>query len=183
MVSRSRTLGKFVLIALALSGMCFAVRATSTEQTPFADVEIPKTPAGEQFSAWLAAFNSGDRAELEKFRSHFDKPDEHKVEGMLGFRQQTGGFELRKIEESSATKLTGLVQERDSDQFAKFAIEVEAAAPYHVTHLEIRAMGRPPGFALPRSSQSDLIAALRAKLEKDSAADKFSGAVLLGQRR
>ncbi len=181
MVSRSRTVGKFVLIALALSGMCFAVRATSTEQTPFADVEIPKTPAGEQFSAWLAAFNSGDRAELEKFRSHFDKPDEHKVEGMLGFRQQTGGFELRKIEESSATKLTGLVQERDSDQFAKFTLEVEAAAPYHVTHLDIRAIGRPPGFVLPRSNQSELITALRAKLEKDSAAGKFSGAVLLAK--
>ncbi len=181
MARRSRTLSKLIPIALALAGLCFAVRAGQAAQVPSAGVEIPKTPPGEQFSAWLAAFNSGDRAELEKFRSHFDKPEEHKVEGMLGFRQQTGGFDLKKIEESSATKLTGLVQERDSDQFARFAIEVEAAAPHHVTHLEIRAMGRPSEFALPRMSQGDLVTALRAKLEKDAAADKFAGAVLLAK--
>jgi len=181
MLSRSSALSKFALMALALAGVCFAVGSAQAGQAPSATVEIPKTPAGEQFSAWLAAFNSGDRAELEKFRSHFDKPEEHKVEGILGFRQQTGGFDLKKIEESSATKLTGLVQERDSDQFARFAIDVEAEAPYHVTHLEIRAMGRPAEFALPRLSQDDLVAALRAKLEKDAAADKFAGAVLLAK--
>jgi hypothetical protein len=30
---------------------------------------------------------AGDRAELEKFRKHFDKPEEHKLEGIVGFRQ------------------------------------------------------------------------------------------------
>jgi D-alanyl-D-alanine carboxypeptidase len=45
----------------------------------------------------------------------------------------------------------------------------------------IRAMGRPAEFVLPRLGQADLVAALRAKLEKDSAADKFSGAVLLAK--
>ncbi len=181
MFSRSSAVRKFVLIALTLAALSLTVRAASTAQAPSSTAEIPKTAAGEQFSAWLAAFNSGDRAELEKFRSHFDKPEEHKVEGILGFRQQTGGFDLKKIEESNTTKLTGLVQERDSDQFARFTMEVEAAAPYHVTHLDIRAIGRPAEFALPRLSQSDLVAALRTKLEKDSAADKFSGAALLAK--
>jgi CubicO group peptidase (beta-lactamase class C family) len=181
MVSHSRVMGKFLLTCVTLAAVCLTVRADRTAQAQSSTVEIPKTPAGEQFSAWLAAFNSGDKAELEKFRSHFDKPEEHKVEGMLGFRQQTGGFDLKKIEESSATKLTGLVQERDSDQFARFTLEVEAAAPYHVTHLDIRAIGRPAEFALARLNQSELITALRAKLEKDSASDKFSGAVLLAK--
>jgi CubicO group peptidase (beta-lactamase class C family) len=181
MFSRSSAVRKFVLIALTLAALCLTVRAAKAAQAPSSTAEIPKTAAGEQFSAWLAAFNSGDRAELEKFRSHFDKPEEHKVEGILGFRQQTGGFDLKKIEESNTTKLTGLVQERDSDQFARFTIEVEAAAPYHVTHLDIRAIGRPAEFALPRLSQSDLVSALRTKLEKDSAADKFSGAALLAK--
>jgi len=181
MVSRSRTISKFVLTALTLAALCLIVRAPRTAQTQSATTEIPKTPPGDQFSAWLAAFNSGDRAELEKFRSHFDKPEEHKVEGTFAFRQQTGGFDLKKIEESSATKLTGLLQERDSDQMARFTIEVDAATPYHVTRLDIRATGRPAEFALPRLSQSDLVAALRAKLEKDSMADKFSGAALLAK--
>jgi D-alanyl-D-alanine carboxypeptidase len=181
MVSRSRTISKLVLTALTLAALCLIVRAPRMAQAQSASTEIPKTPPGNQFSAWLAAFDSGDKAELEQFRSHFDKPEEHRVEGIWGFRQQTGGFDLKKIEESSATKLTGLVQERDSDQFARFTMEVEAAAPYHVTHLDIRAIGRPAEFALPRLSQSDLVAALRTKLEKDSAADKFSGAALLAK--
>jgi D-alanyl-D-alanine carboxypeptidase len=182
MVHDSRMLAKIALITLALAAMTFAASTIGTAQAPTGtSAEIPKTPPGEQFSAWLAAFNSGDRAELEKFRSHFDKPEEHKVEGMLGFRQQTGGFDLRKIEDSSSTVLTGLVQERGSDQFARFKIEVEAAAPHHVTHLELNAAGRPPEFALARLSQADLVAALRANLDKDSAADKFSGAVLLAK--
>ena len=29
--------------------------------------QIPSTPAGRQFSAWLAAFNSGDQAQMQQF--------------------------------------------------------------------------------------------------------------------
>ncbi|MGC1485731.1 MAG: serine hydrolase domain-containing protein [Candidatus Acidiferrum sp.] len=182
MTYRLRILGKTSLVALVILVLSFtAFHATPAAQTQLAAIEIPKTPPGEQFSAWFAAFNSGDKAELEKFRSHFDKPEDHKVEGIFAFRQQTGGFDLKKIEESGATKLTGLVQERDSDQFARFTLEVEPAAPYHVTHLELQAIDRPGEFAISRLSQSDLIAALRTKLEKDSAADKFAGAVLLAK--
>jgi D-alanyl-D-alanine carboxypeptidase len=173
--------GRFLFLLFALTALTFVARNAKTARGQSATVEIPKTPSGEQFSAWLSAFNSGGKAELEKFRSHFEKPEEHKVDDMLGFRQQTGGFELKKIEESGATKLTGLVQERDSDQFARFSIEVVAAAPYLVTHLDLRAVDRPAEFTLPRLSQSDLVAALRSKLEKDSGAGKFSGAALLAK--
>jgi D-alanyl-D-alanine carboxypeptidase len=181
MVNCSRTRGKFALIILSFAAASFTVSAAKTAQAPSATADIPKTPPGEQFSAWLSAFNSGDKAELEKFRSHFDKPEDHKVEGMLGFRQQTGGFDLRKIEDSTGTQLTALVQERDSDQFARLKIEVEAAAPNKITHLDARAIERPAEFILPRLSQSELITALRARLEKDSAAGKFSGAALLAK--
>ncbi len=181
MVHLSRVLGKFVLVALALATFGFALGAARTAQAPSADIEIPKTPAGEQFSAWLAAFNSGDRGQLESFRSHFAKPDEHKVDGIFAFRQQTGGFDLKKIEESTPTKLTGLVQERASDQFGRFTLEVEPTAPYHVLQLGIRAVPRPADFPVAPLSQSALIAALRTKLEADTAADKFSGAVLLAK--
>ena len=108
MVNRSRARGKFALIILVFAALSFTDSAARTAQAPSATVEIPKTPPGEQFSAWLSAFNSGDKGELEKFRNHFDKPEDHKVEGMLGFRQQTGGFDLRKIEDSTGTQLTAL---------------------------------------------------------------------------
>jgi D-alanyl-D-alanine carboxypeptidase len=182
-IERLKSLGKAALGAalaiLALSAL--AAISAPPEQTPSGDVQIPKTPAGEQFSAWLTAFNSGERDQLEKFRSHYAKPDDHPPQRELAFRMQTGGFELKKIEESSDTKLTVLVQERDSDQFARLTIEVEAAAPHNITRSEGRAIPRPAGFPITRLSQTELISSLRAKLEQDSAADKFSGAALLAK--
>jgi D-alanyl-D-alanine carboxypeptidase len=181
MANRSNAFGKITFLALLSVALCFAVRAARTPQTQPAAAEIPKTPPGEQFSAWLAAFNSGERAQLEAFRSHYAKPEEHSVDDHFAFRQQTGGFHLQKIEDSTATQLSGLVQERGSDQFAHFQMEVEAAAPYKVTRLELRAVKRPAEFPLARLSQDELIAALRTKLEKDASADKFAGTVLLAK--
>jgi CubicO group peptidase (beta-lactamase class C family) len=60
-------------------------------------------------------------------------------------------------------------------------MEVEAAAPYKVIRLELRAGDRPAEFPLARLSQSDLIRALRTKLEKDGCTDKFAGTVLLAK--
>jgi D-alanyl-D-alanine carboxypeptidase len=168
-----------VVLLLAILGCPLSYHRAAHAQS--ATVEIPKTPAGEQLSLWVAAFNSGERAQLENFRSHFLKPEEHKVDGAFAFRQQVGGFDLKKIEESSATKLSVLVQERNSDQYARITIEVEAADPYKVTRIDLRAIDRPAEFALPRLSQPDLVAALRVKLAQDSAAGRFAGAVLLAK--
>jgi CubicO group peptidase (beta-lactamase class C family) len=182
MVNHLRVLSTISLVAFALAGIGFAsYRATAARQVQSPTIGLPRTPPGEQLSAWLAAFNSGDRAELEKFRSHFSNPDEHKVEGVFAFRQQTGGFDLRKIGESTDTELTVIVQEHGSDQFAKLKIAVEAAEPHRVATLDLRAIDRPAEFAIPRLGQSELVSALRAKLEKDSVADKFAGAVLLAK--
>lgn len=144
-----------------------------------ADPQPPASPAGRQFSAWLDAFNNNDPA---VFRTYLEKnyPSQTNPPGR-GFRDQTGGFDFKKTEESSALALTGLVQERKSDQFARFTIEVEADEPYRITRWNLRAIPRPEEFPLPQLSEKDLVAALRTKLEQDAAADQFSGAVLVAR--
>src|SRR5215831_3406571 len=72
----------------------------------------------------------------------------------------TGGFEFKKAEESAATKFTGVVKERDSDTFARFSLEVEAAELHQIKNLDLRQIPIPAEFALPRLSQD---AALVAK--------------------
>jgi CubicO group peptidase (beta-lactamase class C family) len=146
-----------------------------------AAADKPKTPAEEQFSAWLAAFNSGDRAKIEEILTHFKDPSEQELNGTMGFRRSTGGFELRKIEETSPLRISGLVQERGSDQFARFSMDVEGEAPYKITRFDLDAIPRPVEFSIGRMSQSELLAALREKLDKDSAADKFAGAVIVAK--
>jgi D-alanyl-D-alanine carboxypeptidase len=144
-------------------------------------VDAPKTPAGAQFSAWLSALNSGDRAQMEEILGHFKDRGDREVNGMMGFRQRTGGFDLKKIEESAPLRISGLLQERDSDQFARFTMDVEAEAPHKITRFDLNAIPRPVDFPVDRMSQSELLAALRERLEKDSAADKFAGAVIIAK--
>jgi len=132
-----------------------------------------------QFSGWLEAFNSGDRARLRKFlETSFPSRN---ADNESNFRDRTGGFDLRALEQASATRLTGLVQERESDQFARFNIEIDPAEPHTILRFAINAIPRPAEFPLPRMTDADLIAALRTKLEKDTAADRFSGTVLLAK--
>lgn len=157
---------------------------------PPANLAPPKLTAAEaaaarsgdpfrQFSAWLEAFNSGDRNRMREFDAK-NFPSRN-VDGDLNFRQRTGGLDLRALEQASPTKLTCLVQERDSDQFGRVNLEVDGAEPHQILSLRILAIPRPAEFPLPRMSETELVAALRAKLEKDTAADRFAGTVLIAR--
>jgi CubicO group peptidase (beta-lactamase class C family) len=103
------------------------------------------------------------------------------VDDLLGFHSRIGGFEFKRIEESTPTQSSGLVQERHSDQFARLTVEVEPAKPHRVIRLELRAIPRPPGFAVPRMTESELATALGARLEMEAAADRFAGAVMVAR--
>ncbi|HKO99977.1 MAG TPA: serine hydrolase domain-containing protein [Pyrinomonadaceae bacterium] len=147
----------------------------------FAQTQFPDTPAGTQTKAWLEAFNAGD---LEKYKEFLSKnlPDRlERAARHMESRQASGGLELKKIDESTPTKLVALVQERNSDQFLRMTAEVNAAAPYKMTRLDLQGIPRPAEFALPHLSESELIAALRKKLDAEAAADRFSGAALVAR--
>ncbi len=63
-----------------------------------AQVSVPDTPAGRTLQAWLEAFNSGDRAKIERYVNTIDHTQS--VDGLLSFRNGTGGFDLLAIESS-----------------------------------------------------------------------------------
>ena len=63
-----------------------------------AQTSLPDTPAGRTLRAWIDAFNSGDRAQIETYVRTVDPSQS--VEGMISFRNQTGGFELLSLESS-----------------------------------------------------------------------------------
>jgi D-alanyl-D-alanine carboxypeptidase len=162
-------LTKLIVLILFLSLSCAA------------QLKFPDTPAGHQCAAWLEAFNSGDRAAVRAFLEKNSPSRLQYLDGTMNFRQETGGFDLKKLEESSSTKLAVLVQERDSDQMVRLELEVEAAAPHRITQLEFQAVPRPTEFALAHMSENDLIAASRKKLEQEAASDRFSGAAILAR--
>jgi CubicO group peptidase (beta-lactamase class C family) len=91
----------------------------------------------------------------------------------------TGGFDLRKIEESSATRMSGLLQERSSDQFARFAMAVEDNAPHLITEWRLDAVPTPAEFAIARLSEAEMLEAAKARIDELVKDERFSGAVLV----
>jgi len=143
--------------------------------------QLPGTPAAHQFSAWLKAFDNGDRARFLEFLDGNFPSHKGSIDRDMDFRDRTGGFEFVKAEESTATRFSGVVKERDSDQLARIEIEVEPADPHRILQLQLRAIARPAEIPLPRMSESDALAALRSKLQQDAAADRFAGAILVAK--
>ena len=151
-----------------------------------ADAQMPDTPAGKRLSGWLEAFNSDAPEPLQRFvEQHVPAASRNRLLSAtpqtLDFRARTGGFEFKKVEQSTPTHLSALVQERGSDRIARLAIDVEPVAPHAVTKLEIQLTQRPPELAINRMSEPEVVAALREKLDRDAAAGKFSGAVAVAQ--
>ena len=145
-----------------------------------AEIEAARAGAPfRQLSAWLEAFNSGNRDQIVQYLTA-NYPSGN-IDQQMNFRAQTGGFEFRALEQATSTTVTGLVQERGGDQFARFVVVVEPEAPHKMTRLGLTAIPRPAEFPEPRVGEAELIAALRAKAEKDAADDRFAGTVLLGR--
>ena len=147
-----------------------------------AQTAVPDTPAGKAARGWLDAFNRGDAAAYKDFVQKNWPSGVQYLDADRRFRQMTGGFDLKKVDPSSTpAKFVALVQERNSDQFAQLAVTVGEAEPHLITDVLLRGVPRPPEFALPHLSTADLTAALREKLQRDTASDRFSGAVLLAK--
>jgi CubicO group peptidase (beta-lactamase class C family) len=152
----------------------------------------PDTPAARQLFAWLDVFNEGNRETYLAFLEKNFPARTKMIDQEMNFRRNTGGFDLRKIEDVTVpTKIVALVQERASDQFARLTLEVApdnpndvpSSGPHAITPaLGIRAIPRPAEFALPHLSYDDLVAALKTKLPQDLSAGAFSGDVLVSGR-
>ncbi len=146
-----------------------------------AQPQFPDTPAARQFAAWIKAFNDPDPAAFQRFseknfRKRMGDSDQDRE-----FRKQTGGFEFIKPEQSTELRFTGLVKERNSNQFVRFVMEVEAQEPHLISNLGLRAIDNPNEPPPAPMSESELLTALRAKLRQEVAADRFSGAVLVAK--
>jgi len=152
----------------------------------FAQVCAAQTPeaasaAEQRAKGWLDAFNSGDRTTLLAFLQKYRPNAVEHIDDALEFRQRTGGFELEKTEESTATHFSALVKERGSDQFARIVFDIAPDAPNKIIKLELRAIPRPAEFSIPRLSQNEAIEVLAKQLQTESAADRFSGAALVAK--
>jgi hypothetical protein len=125
-------------IALPLLVACFFT-LPSHAQSPAATP--PDTPAGHTLSAWLDAFNSGDRAKVEQYVTTIDK--HQSTDGMLNFSRQTTGYTLISIERSEPNIISFRLHEKAGPNSAFGVLQVTPATP---TTVEVfRLIFIPPG--------------------------------------
>lgn len=145
--------------------------------------EIPQTPAGKVFAAWLTSFNSADAAQLRAFDAAYPRQGPTPpVEARLDFRERTGGFTLVRIEKSEPLALVVLLREKeDPDTVARFEMTVSADDPPKILKSIINATQPPPDLAVPRLSEAGALAALSAHGDELAKKDQFSGTVLVAR--
>jgi D-alanyl-D-alanine carboxypeptidase len=146
-----------------------------------AQVKLSDTPAAHQLSGWLEAFNSGDKATFLAFLQKNYPARVGDMDREMGFRDQTGGFDLRQAGECEATKCSAILQERGSEQFARIMVEVDPAEPHTIKSIELRAIPRPAEFPIPRMAEAESLKAFRAYLDGVAASDRFSGTALVAK--
>jgi D-alanyl-D-alanine carboxypeptidase len=142
---------------------------------------VPATPAGRVLIAWLSVFNSGDAAAMQAFDTTY-RPDAPPVTFTQRFRNDTGGFTLVRIEKSTPTTITALLEENDARRLARLELEVTDDAKPIVVSSTLRDAPRTADLPLARLSESETISAVTARIDDQIKADRFSGAVLIGHR-
>jgi hypothetical protein len=125
-----------------------ASSAPAADAGPSAPAAVEETPAARQFAAWLAAFNSGDRATLlayhqQAFPYEVASADVGSIDREAGLSGGTGGFDVKKSEGATPTTLAVILKEKHSSQFARVTMEVDAAEPHRVAHFEIHPIATP----------------------------------------
>jgi CubicO group peptidase (beta-lactamase class C family) len=148
---------------------------------PSAQPTLPTTPAGRILTAWLSAFNSGDLAALQAFDAAH-RPDAPPVSMTQRLRSNTGGFTLMRIEKSTPTAITALLEENDGRRLARLELEVTDDAKPIVVSSTLRVVPRTVETPLARLSEAQTISALTARMDDLVKEDRFAGAVLIGHR-
>jgi hypothetical protein len=133
--NRSRkTRPAFFRTAVSAIGLLFAILPF----TASAEVQVPDTPAGKTLRAFLDAFNSADRARLEAYVKDYDPKGS--ADGLLSFRNQTGGFNLLSIERSTPEFIAFRVRGLGDNLEAYGSFRLESTTPPRVKSWMVRAL-------------------------------------------
>jgi hypothetical protein len=168
----------FLVLAFALA----LLGAPASAQAP-----MPDTAAGRVLEAWLDAFNSGDRARIQAFVDQYGWPQP--VDGIVSFRNQTGGFDLVSVERTEPQSIEFMVKERGSETRGIGRLALTGDPP-RVTEAAFRAI--PPGakmlgFEIDPATRDSVIDGAIAKLREfyvyEESADAMAEALERRRRR
>jgi CubicO group peptidase (beta-lactamase class C family) len=179
-----------VIAALALAATIPTLTTTATASNAvesaagaeaFVKGAARPQPSLRLFRAWLAAFNAGDRERYANFLIRNFPSRRPLLQQEMAFREFTGGFNLRRVLRVSNAQVSGWVQERESDQFARFRLRASAKSPRKILALELAAIPRPAAFPIERLTEAEAVAGVEALLRTRAAQGRFSGTALVAK--
>jgi hypothetical protein len=97
-----------------------------------------KSPARQQMEGFLAAFNSGDRAQVEAFGRDHMPPDfirQEIIDQTMQMIETSGGYDVVDVTESSPHALTSHVRARRTKEIVVLQVGVDASAPERITNI------------------------------------------------
>jgi CubicO group peptidase (beta-lactamase class C family) len=145
----------------------------------FGDAEIPGTPIGKIFAAYIAAFNSNDPKQLLAFKDTYGSQWE--LQDVLDRRQATGGWRVLRIERNEPLTLSAVVQEKESDQAWRADYSLNSEVPPVTLSAQMKRTELPTDLAIPRLSAAAALAALVKRADSLAKDDKFSGVLLVSR--
>jgi CubicO group peptidase (beta-lactamase class C family) len=158
------------------------------------DVKLPDTPAGKTLADFLQALNTGNLETIRKFHQTHGGNSEN-ADQDLGLFNQSGGLKVHHVRGANDYAIEVLVQAKKDGRWLNFSIEVEARPPHGIANIRIQpsdaptntASGGPsaananPAAPAKRLTEAEMVQEAESFLDRQSAEDKLSGAVLIAK--
>ena len=163
---------------LIVAGLVSAFAPIASGQAESAAVRRAKELAG--------VLSSGDRAAARRYvqENFAEAMLKRPMEQHLGFfsrvHDQTRGLKLIKVQDEKPAEATYIVQSELTGLYEALWVSVEENAPHKVTGIGLRPPTGAPAIAAP-ANEADLASRLDAAVKKLTAADVFSGTVLIAK--
>jgi hypothetical protein len=146
MLKRSSGMMLFILTGvLCLPG---GARSAVGQQKVTGALAVAKEPAEKRLQEFLEAFNSGDAERIRKYAAEnfaqsflTEIPLEEHVKIISMGREQSGGFDLKRVVVRAPNSVEGLLLGRKEKDWAKIKLAVDPAPPYRITDIGIMPSG------------------------------------------
>ncbi|HEY0048850.1 MAG TPA: serine hydrolase domain-containing protein [Pyrinomonadaceae bacterium] len=169
----------------ALLLFCLLTVSFSLQASAQTSASAPADAAEQRGRAFVEAINSNNRATWRKFisenfaKSSFERlPLEARLNNFARIYDQTRGLNLQNARRTKPNEASLAVRSSLTGIGMELMFLVDEQSPFYLSSLGIRAQQTPPGKKL---SDREMVEQLDDFLKKLSAADVFSGAVLLAR--
>jgi CubicO group peptidase (beta-lactamase class C family) len=146
---------------------------------------IPDTPAGRRLSDWLRFYKGGDFDAIRNFMTATyakplleQAPADLRASYLVGASHTNGEMKIIAIEKSSDNELVAVLETRLTELQSRFSVKVAPEEPHIITAISNVPI-RPANAR--KISQTEFVRWLDGYLKRMSAADVFSGSVLIAK--